>query len=482
MMITKHLQRFLVAAVLALLALSPSQAQQKDNLPSMGETGVIPVGQEYYMGRAWLMSYRRQVPIVEDPLMQVYLETLIFELAEKSELTDHRLVIVAVQNSTINAFAVPGGVVGVHTGLIVKAESEAQLASVLSHELAHISQRHFARGIEAKQASQIPSLVGMLGGMVAIVAGAGDAGMGAIMGSQAGAQNRQLRFSRGFEQEADRIGIQNLERAGMDPMGAANMFTVMQRVSRSYGSRPPEFLMSHPLTTTRIADARSRAGQYPRRMYSDNPEFQLMRVRSELGFIEDNEVAVDRFRDRLAKKGRNAEAQQYGLVLALTRQREYAEAMQYLEPLREYSPENLAYILAEADIYIESGEFDDALRLLGRSWALMPGNYPVTMAMVKAHLRAGRYIQAEKMLAPLARRRANDPYPWYVLAEAQGLSGNTYALHQSRAQYFYLVGQMMAARAQLGYALRLAPDDVAKERIRAEQRQVEGAARALGQL
>jgi predicted Zn-dependent protease len=481
-MMRNVLQRLLLAPLFLLACLPASQAQQKDNLPSMGQTGVIPVGQEYYMGRAWLMSYRRQVPILEDPLMQVYLETLIFELAEKSELSDHRLVIVAVKNSTINAFAVPGGVVGVHTGLIVKAESEAELSSVLTHELAHISQRHFSRGIEAQEASRIPSLLGMLGGMVAIVAGAGDAGMGAIMGSQAGAQNRKLRFSRGFEQEADRIGIQNLERAGQNPMGAANMFTVMQRVSRSYGSRPPEFMMTHPLTSSRIADARNRASQYPRRIYPDNPEFQLMRVRAELGFIDDDAVAVARFRDRLAKKGRNAEAQQYGLVLALTRQREYAEAMKYLEPLRKYSPDSLPYILAEADIYIESGEFDDALRILGRSWALMPGNYPVTMAMVKAHLRAGRFIEAEKMLAPLARRRSNDPYPWYVLAEAQGLSGNTYALHQSRAQYFYLVGQMMAARAQLGYALRLAPDDVAKSRIRTEQRQVEGAARALGQL
>jgi predicted Zn-dependent protease len=484
-MMRTNLQRLLLAPLLALalvLALLPaSQAQQKDNLPSMGETGVIPVGQEYQMGRAWLMTYRRLVPILEDPLMQLYLETLVFELAEKSELKDHRLVIVAVENSTINAFAVPGGVVGVHTGLIVKAESEAELASVLTHELAHISQRHFSRGLEAKEGSRIPSMVGLLGGMVAIVAGAGGAGMGAIMGSQAGAQNRQLRFSRGFEAEADRIGIQNLARAGQNPMGAANMFTVMQRVSRNSGSRPPEFLMSHPLTTTRIADARSRASQYPRRIFPDNPEFQLMRVRAELGFIDDDEVAVARFRDRLAKKGRNAEAQQYGLVLALTRQREYAEAMKYLEPLRKYSPENLTYILAEADIYIESGEFDDALRILGRSWALMPGNYPITMAVVKAHLRAGRYTEAEKILAPMARQRSNDPFPWYVLAEVQGLAGNTYGLHQSRAQYFYLVGQMVAARAQLGYALKLAPDPVAKARIRAEQRQVESAGRALGQ-
>ena len=139
-------------------------------------------------------------------------------------------------------------------------------------------------------------------------------------------------------------------------------------------------------------------------------------------------------------------------------------------------------MLAEADIYIESGEFDDALRLLGRSWTLMPGNYPITMAMVKAHLRAGRYTAAEKILAPQARRRSSDPFVWYVLAETQGLSGNTYGLHQSRAQYFFLNGQMMSARAQLGHALQLAPDDVARERIRTEQRQVEQAARSLGQL
>ena len=127
-MIKLFLQRLMLAHVLVVLFLSASQAQQKDNLPSMGASGVIPVGQEYYMGRAWLMSFRRQAPIVEDPILQVYLENLIFNLAEKSELSDHRLVLVAVDNSTINAFAVPGGVVGVHTGLINKAETEAELS------------------------------------------------------------------------------------------------------------------------------------------------------------------------------------------------------------------------------------------------------------------------------------------------------------------------------------------------------------------
>nr|MDJ0878039.1 tetratricopeptide repeat protein [Halieaceae bacterium] len=326
-----------------------------------------------------------------------------------------------------------------------------------------------------------PTLLGMLGGMVAIVAGAGDAGMAAISGTQAAAQQNQLRFSRAHEKEADRVGIQNLARAGLDPNGAANMFTVMQSQYRG-SRRPPEFLMTHPLTETRIADARNRARQYPRRVYADNPDFQLMRMRVQASSFRTDEEAEAWFRKRLKRKGRNAESQQYGLVLVLTRQRKFAEAMELLTPLREYRPDNLPYLLAEADIYIESGEFDDALSLLGRQWMLMPGNYPLTMAVSKAHLRAGRYTEAEEILTAQASRRQNDPYVWYVLAETQGLTGNTYGLHQSRAQYFYLNGRMLEARSQLGYALRLAPDPVAQERIRTEQRYVENAARALGQL
>jgi predicted Zn-dependent protease len=476
------LLRGMAPLMVLLFALGAPAWSQKGELPSFGESGVVPVGQEYMMGRVWLMSYRRQVKAVEDPLLEDYLETLVYRLAETSELTDRRLQLITVKASSINAFAVPGGVVGVHDGLVRQAETEAELASVLTHELGHLSQRHFSRSVEAAQASQIPSMIGLLGGLVAVAAGAGEAGMAGIMGSQAAAQQNQLRFSRLHEQEADRVGIANLARAGMDPNGAANMFTVMQRVSRMYGSRPPEFLMTHPLTETRIADARNRARQYPKRMYEDNPDFQLMRVRVELSDFRDADKAVAHFRQKLSHKGRNAVAHQYGLVLALTRKREFAEALKLLAPLRAYSPDNLAYILAEADVYVESGEFDDALELLGRNWMLSPGNHPLTMAVVKAHLRAGRYKEAEKILAPHAERRSTDPYVWYVLAETQGLSGNTYGLHQSRAEYLYLNGRMMEARSQLGYALRLAPDEISRERLRTEQRYIESAARALGQM
>ncbi len=472
--------RRLIPLLCLLLAALPATAQRND-LPTMGESGVLPVGQEFMMGRVWLMSYRNQVPAVEDPLLESYVEELLYRLAETSELRDRRLALIVVDNPTINAFAVPGGVVGVHNGLVRQAQTEAQFASVLTHELAHVSQRHFSRSVEAAQRSQIPTLLGMLGGMVAIVAGAGDAGMAAISGTQAAAQQNQLKFSRAHEKEADRVGIQNLARAGLDPNGAADMFTVMQSATRSY-RKPPEFLLTHPLTETRIADARNRARQYPKRVFTDNPDYQLMRTRVQVESFRTLDDGEAWYRKRLERKGRNAEAHQYGLILVLTQKREFAEAMELLEPLRSYRPDNLAYILAEADIYTESGEFEDALALLGKHWMLMPGNYPLTMAVSKTHLRAGRYTEAEEILTAQAKRRPNDPYVWYVLAETQGLTGNTYGLHQSRAQYFYLNGQMLAARSQLGYALQLAPDPVAQERIRTEQRYVENAARALGQM
>ena len=193
------------------LALAASASAQNDGIPDFGEGNAVSLSQEYLMGRAWLMQFRRQAPILSDPQLQDYTERLIYSLVETSQLKERRLEIVLVNNKTINAFAVPGGVVGVHNGLILAAQSEAQLASVLGHELAHLSQRHFSRSQENAQKSQKTAMLGLLGGLVAAAAGSGDAAMAAMMGSQAAAQDAALRYSRQHEQEADRDAR---ERAG----------------------------------------------------------------------------------------------------------------------------------------------------------------------------------------------------------------------------------------------------------------------------
>ncbi|MEM9255103.1 MAG: M48 family metalloprotease [Pseudomonadota bacterium] len=473
----KHLLAIAVLCLLPAYALS-----QADNLPEFGEGNAVSLNQEYYLGRAWLMSFRRQAPLMNDPLVQDYIEELIYNLVETSQLRERRLEILLVDNKTINAFAVPGGVVGIHSGLIAKAETEAQLSSVMAHELAHLSQRHFSRGIEAQKQSSVASLAGLLGGLVMVATGAGDAGMAAIMGGQAAAMDSQLRYSRAHEQEADRIGMQNQYAAGFDPGGAAGMFEVMQRDMRAYGASPPEFLLTHPLTESRISDARNRAHGFPRKIYEDNPEFQLMRARVELNFIEDDEAAVQTFRDKRAKGGKLAVANQYGLVLALTRNGEFAEARELLKPMREFNPTSIPYSLAEADILIEEEKYTAAINMLKQLLKLVPDNHPISMYLAKAYYRAGKYSEAAQVLESQAEHDPSDAHLWYLLAEVEGKAGNIMAVHLARAEYFALNGAMETAMKQLNMALPLAQDEVTRERIMDRQDHFKNIAAALKQL
>ena len=473
---------FFVLSFLALFSSSLHAQPAKQALPEFGEGNAVSLQQEYYLGRAWLMSFRRQAPILQDAILQDYVETLVYNLVETSQLRERRLEIVLVENKSINAFAVPGGIVGIHNGLMLQAESEAQFCSVLTHELAHLSQRHFSRGLENQKKSSAAMMGGLLAGLVLIAAGSTDGGIGAVMGGQAAAMDSQLSYSRLHEQEADRVGIQNLARSGRDPGGAADMFTVMQRESRQYGARPPEFLMTHPLTEKRIADAANRAATYPKKIYQDSTEYQLMRARVELSFIEDPEEAVDHFRRKREKGGRFAVAAQYGWALALTQNGEFAEAKRLLRPMRDYAPYNMIYNLADINIYIESEKYDKAIARLEYALEMAPGNHPTTMYLAEAYYRGGYYAKADKLLTAHSRIKKTDANLWYMLAEVQGKAGNILGLRQSRAEYFALNGALHKAMEQLNMALPLVKDNVTSERIHNRIQYFQNVARALEQF
>ena len=209
-------------------------------LPVLGDTtsGIVSKQQEYHLGRAWLKAFRGRVREFDDPLMQNYLEEIIYNLATYSELENPNIELVIVKNPTMNAFAVPGGIVGIHTGLFSYAENEDQMVSVLAHELAHLSQRHFARGLEARRASSTLSLAGLLAGLALSATVGGDAGMAAITATQALTMENQLRYSRSNEKEADQFGLRTLKKAGRDPGAAADMFETMLKRLRYAGDRP----------------------------------------------------------------------------------------------------------------------------------------------------------------------------------------------------------------------------------------------------
>ena len=226
-----------------------------------------------------------------------------YRLAETSQLQDRRLEFVLLDSPQLNAFAAPGGIIGVNGGLFIHAQTEAEYASVMAHELAHLSQRHFARGLEAQQRMQLPMMAAMLAGVVAAAAGAGDAGIAAIVSTQAAAIQAQRRFSRQNEQEADRIGIVNLERAGYDPRAMPSMFGRLMRQYR-YDQKPPEFLLTHPVSESRIADTTNRAEQYAQGGTQDSLRYQLMRARTQLKFESTPGVGAKRFRAMLDENPR----------------------------------------------------------------------------------------------------------------------------------------------------------------------------------
>lgn len=442
-------------------ATSFSQLNDEIQLPVLGDSAsaTFSLGREHKLGRAWLRMFRNQVETVSDPLLQDYVEHLVYELATFSELKDRRLDIVVVNNRSINAFAVPGGVIGVHNGLILQAETEAQFASVVAHELAHLSQRHFARGVEAQQRNTIPNLAGLFAGIILAATAGGESGMAAIAATQAASMQNQLRYSRLHETEADRGGMQTMMKAGMDPTAAASMFEIMQRTARYAGNRPPEFLLSHPVTESRISDARNRSRQYPRKMYADNLDYQLMRARVELSFIENSKDAVKRFRAKTQANSHSLDADHYGLVLALTANGGFDEAQLLLAPLRSASPNKICYTIAQAELDMARGDNNKAISLLDYALSIGPGNHPLTMALVKAQLAANQPHKAEQLLQEHVKHKPNDPSVWYLLAETHGLAGNIIGVHKARAEYFLLIGVLDTAAKQLSYALPLVKND-----------------------
>ncbi|CDZ93682.1 MULTISPECIES: M48 family metalloprotease [Pseudomonadaceae] len=462
----------LLRPTLLSLAVLIGQPAMANDLPSLGDSssGIVSPEQEYQLGRAWLSLLRGQVPQLSDPLLKDYLERSVYRLAETSQLQDRRLEFVLLRSPQLNAFAAPGGIIGVNGGLFIHAQTEAEYASVMAHELAHLSQRHFARGLEAQKRMQLPVMAAMLAGVVAAAAGAGDAGIAAIVSTQAAAIQAQRRFSRQNEQEADRIGILNLQRAGYDPRAMPDMFGRLMRQYR-YDQKPPEFLLTHPVSESRIADTRNRAEQYPPGGVQDSLRYQLMRARVNLQFESTPGLSAKRFRAMLSED-ESLDSARYGLALAQIRSAQLQEAASTLQPLLQKAPDEVAYNLAQVELDITANRMGEADRRIKQLLALYPGSYPVRQASIDLLVKQGRLQEAESELDKLVEARPRDPDVWYQVSEVRGLTGNILGLHQARAEFFALVGDYTQAIEQLDFAKRRASNFQMSARIDARQQQL----------
>ena len=440
---------------LLLLCLLPAAPVLGQSLPDLGGTADagLPPQVERRIGESIMREIRFREPnYLDDPEISDYLANLGARLTQTASGPRYDFEFFAVRDHTINAFALPGGFIGVHTGLVSAAESESELASVLSHEIGHVSQRHIARMLGQQQQMQLPMLAALA---AAILLGRSrpDLASGAAAAASAGAVQTQLSYSRDFEREADRIGFQSLEAAGFDVNAMGTFFEKMQRSSRVMddGSMPG-YLRTHPITTERIADAQNRAASLPYKQHLDSPEFQLVRakLRAEQGDARD---AVQYFQSAVRERRYASEsAARYGLAVAYLRAKRTKEAEAELAHVRTAGGGGPMIETLAARVKQAQGDRAGAAKLLGESHARYPNSRPLLYAHADALHEAGENEQAMKLLADTIRLYPRDAYLYSLQAKTFASLGKRTAQHHAQAEAYALQGSLPAAIEQLQIA------------------------------
>ncbi len=452
------------ASVLALglgmaFAHTPAMAEES-RLPSIGGTGggLIADQQESEIGRQVMISIRQSAPRITDPLVYDYLSSIIYKLVPSAPLENRNLTLALIDSAEINAFAVPGGIVGVNGGLFLNAKTEQQFAAVLAHELAHLSQRHFARRLQQQETSTPLTIAGMITGIVLSAVTQSDIGIAAIAGTQALSVQNMLAYSRSYEQEADRVGLEILASAGMDPRGMPEMFEIMMRESRLQGNNLPEYLSTHPLTQSRVADTRNRAEQYPQTDVSDTQEYHLVRSRLQVHYAQSPEIAVKTFQAYLNRPdARQEPAILYGLAVAYLEDRQPQQAADILKELLTGQPGRITFQVTLAEALANLKKTEQARNLLENALARNPGNYPITFMLAQTELASGQGVAAAKHLEELTRKLPEQEHIWLQLAEAEGMARDIVGVHRARAEYEALMGDLEAAQRQLRQAQEKLP-------------------------
>ncbi|MEL0208669.1 MAG: M48 family metalloprotease, partial [Gammaproteobacteria bacterium] len=430
-------------------------AQEKDlNLPNLGDrvSGVISLEQERLLGQSFLEQVYAQAPLINDPIIQEYTELLIYKLSETSQVKDRQFTIVLIDEKSLNAFAAPGGVIGVNGGLFLNAGNEAQLASVLGHELAHLSQRHFARNVlRGKDANLASSLVMVSAIALAIISNNPTA----FIAGPAALQQQQLRYSRIFEREADRYGFNNLIAAGYDPAGMGQMFENMAKVRKLSGDNPPEFLLTHPVTSSRVSDAFNAADQIDFTGGKKNTiNFEFIKGRLKVKYNSLSPQAAVRYFEKVYIDTSTNE-NKYAFIKALQSNGHTEKALEKLNEMLKKYPKNLILNITKSEILLSGQKIIEARDNIEQVLNISPGNYPASIVKAKILSSKKEFIQAEEILRDLLITRNRDPNLWMELSEVQRAGKNIVGYHLSRGEYYTLIGDFDNALNQFQFALSL---------------------------
>jgi len=457
MMKAKHPQLVLSAILSFSLIGSAVQATDRDQLPNLGDISgnLMTPAQEFRLGQAFMRQVRASERLLDDPLLDEYLTRLGRRLVANSDAEGRNYSFFYVDDPVVNAFAGPAGHIGIHTGLFLTTETESELAAVLAHEIAHVTQQHLFRTWHAANQMSVPQAAVILAAIVLGAAVGGDAAQAAAMGGQASLIQKQIDFTRANEQEADRIGIALLANTGFEPRAMPAFFSRMERATRTYSSKLPEFLRTHPVTTNRIADSLGRADAYSYRQPTDEQDYLLARAILRARQYGSPDEAVLAFKHNLEDgRHRSKLAEQYGYAITLTASHDYKTAREVVDSLLAQQPDSPAFVIASANIYSKTRQTDKAINQITKLLELKPNHYPLNITLADMLLEAGRPEQAYQQLKKQLVQDDTRSKTYELLTRAAKETSRDMESHEYLAEYYYQKGATESAVLQLEIALR----------------------------
>ncbi len=468
------------ALVLSIAMLTrPAVAVNDIDLPDMGgpNDSVLSQAAEEQIGRAIYRNLQSMEAIVTDPEVQEYIQSIGLQLASHAQDEGDSFQFFVINDRAINAFALPGGYIGIHSGLILATKNENELAGVMAHEIAHVTQRHISRAVFANKNASIINMAAMLGAiLLGVATGAGgDVITGAVMASQGLAAQQQIDFTRANEYEADRVGVGIMHEAGYDPQGMPDFFETMSRLTGMSTRNVPEFLMTHPVTTNRIAETRGRAAQYPIKDVPSSMSYRLIRARLLYLTAERPDIALQFFESQqLNPDFVGSLGVQYGTALALmgTNQNEEAETM--MRDLLRSNEQVIMFHSGFAQAQIANGNKVDGLKTFETAMTLFPRNVPLTVRYAEALLNNGNPKLAHAVLLDLLNAVPPTSEQIRLIALAANAAGDVAESHYYMAEYHAYRGNLSMALMQLQLALDTPGlDQLQKTRLFARLQQFE---------
>lgn len=423
-------------------------------LPDMGSSAdsVLSPQDSQRLGEAFMRQVRKHLTLVDDPEIILYLQTLGERLVQNSTLAGQHFTFFLVKDRAINAFAAPGGFIGIHTGLILATQAESELAGVLAHEISHITQNHLSRSIESAGQLNIPMAVALV---AALLLGGDNpaAGQAALAAATAGSAQYQINFTREHEQEADSVGIDLLATSHFNPHGMTAFFSRLQKSSQ-YGPDVPEFLRTHPMTTNRMAESQARADQYPYQQIADSFGYRLMHAKLRSLLYDQPEQAVQEFKRLLVNKQyREVNSERYGYALSLYLAKDLNAARTEISALLTTHPDQIEFITLAAKIEQAANNPTLAKRMYQQALAVYPHNALLTQAYIDVLLLNKEAAVAYPLALQLSQQSPTQSI-YQQLITACSLLNRVAEAHAYQAEYYYLQNDLMAAITQLNIALQ----------------------------